>query len=186
MLRTSRPPRRRARPLRPRSSTEIAVLLPKCARQNELLTCHNRPRCPSMERRQGGSHSATARRVRPPSLRVAPSGTRSSFVRTAHTSSGGAGRCAVVSPIVQSLPATGTVPTVNADAQQWVAAFAEALGVEPPTDDESNDLLALAGIAAHSSERTAAPITCWILARAGLSPKDGKEKAQELAERLGD
>jgi hypothetical protein len=33
-------------------------------------------------------------------------------------------------------------------------------------------LLELAGIAAHASERTAAPITCWIAARAGVEPRD--------------
>lgn len=83
-------------------------------------------------------------------------------------------------------PSGGTVPSVTRSAETWLSAFAEAVGVEPPSEEESNELLALAGIAAHASERTAAPITCWLLARAGLSPGEGRETAQELAKRLGD
>ena len=41
-------------------------------------------------------------------------------------------------------------------------------------------LLELAGIAAHASERTAAPITCWIAAVAGLAPADALRLAASL------
>ena len=51
---------------------------------------------------------------------------------------------------------------------EWVAAFATAAGVAPPTPDEVDHLLALAGVAAKASERTAAPIACWLAAVAGL------------------
>ena len=48
---------------------------------------------------------------------------------------------------------------------EWVAAYAEAAGIAPPSPDDIDVLLQLAGVAAHASERTAAPITCWIARR---------------------
>jgi hypothetical protein len=57
------------------------------------------------------------------------------------------------------------------NAREWLAAYAEKLGVEPPTTEEFKTLLDLAGEAAHSSERVAAPVSCWIAARAGVDPK---------------
>jgi uncharacterized protein DUF6457 len=66
------------------------------------------------------------------------------------------------------------------NAREWTAAFAAELGTEPPTPDEFKALLDLAGVAAHSSERVAAPVACWLAARAGRSP----EEALEIAERV--
>jgi len=54
----------------------------------------------------------------------------------------------------------------------WLAAFAGEVGTAPPTPEEMDLLLELAGIAAHASERTAAPLTCWLAARAGIDPRD--------------
>ncbi len=51
----------------------------------------------------------------------------------------------------------------------WIAAFAAQLGVAPPTPEQVEQLLALAGVAAHSSERTAAPLACWVAGCAGAS-----------------
>ena len=65
---------------------------------------------------------------------------------------------------------------------EWISAFAEAAGIAPPTEEEVETLLELAGVAAHASERTAAPITCWLAARAGMPPGD----ALRLASALGD
>ena len=53
---------------------------------------------------------------------------------------------------------------------EWVSAYAAAAGISPPSPDDIDVLLQLAGVAAHASERTAAPITCWIAATAGLTP----------------
>ena len=53
---------------------------------------------------------------------------------------------------------------------EWIAAFAEALGVEPPDPATVETLLDLAGTAAHASERTAAPIACYLVGLAGASP----------------
>jgi len=63
---------------------------------------------------------------------------------------------------------------------EWVAAFAAAAGVPAPTPDEMDALLELAGVAAHASERTAAPITCWVAAVAGLRPSEALDVAESL------
>ena len=48
---------------------------------------------------------------------------------------------------------------------EWIAAFAHEVGVERPSVQEIRELLDLAGQAAHASERTAAPLACWIAGR---------------------
>ena len=65
---------------------------------------------------------------------------------------------------------------------EWLAAFASAAGVGATSADYIDALLELAGIAAHASERTAAPITCWIAAVAGLTPADALRIAQAVRE----
>jgi hypothetical protein len=65
-------------------------------------------------------------------------------------------------------------------AREWLAAYAEQLGVEAPSDVEFDALLALAGEAAHSSERVAAPVACWLTARAGLDPAEALEVARRI------
>jgi hypothetical protein len=72
------------------------------------------------------------------------------------------------------------------DALAWIHEFTVATGGAPLTDEERESILALAGVAAHSSERIAAPLTCWVAAAAGLSPVAALEIAQRLAESLGD
>jgi hypothetical protein len=66
-------------------------------------------------------------------------------------------------------------------AEEWIAAYAEALGRPAPTREEMDAVLALASTAAHASERRAAPIACWLAASAGIPLAD----AQALAERIG-
>ena len=65
-------------------------------------------------------------------------------------------------------------------ASQWVAAFAARLGLEAPTDAEVETLLELAAVAAHSSERIAAPLACWLVGRAGMTPVEALESAREV------
>ena len=68
---------------------------------------------------------------------------------------------------------TAAGPTgVSTDVVEWLARYAAELGVTPPTADEIDDLLALAGAAARASARQAAPIACWLAARAATSPAD--------------
>jgi len=43
-------------------------------------------------------------------------------------------------------------------ATEWIAEFAAKLGIDPPDQATVEELLALAGDAAHASERVAAPI----------------------------
>jgi len=68
------------------------------------------------------------------------------------------------------------------NAEQWLAAYAEKLGIAAPTDEELEALLALAGVAAHSSERKAAPIACWLAARAGVEPDEALRLAKQLTD----
>lgn len=67
------------------------------------------------------------------------------------------------------------------NAKEWIAAFAERLGTEPPSAEEWSQLLDVAGEAAHSSERVAAPVACWVAARAGTAPAQALQVAREIA-----
>jgi hypothetical protein len=53
------------------------------------------------------------------------------------------------------------------DAKEWIEGFARELEVAPPTDKEFEQILDLAAIAAHGSERIAAPVACWMGGRVG-------------------
>ncbi len=67
-------------------------------------------------------------------------------------------------------------------AADWIRSFANELGVDAPSDAAIEILLDLAGVAAHSSERIAAPIACYLLGVAGRSPDDGLAIARRVAE----
>ena len=64
---------------------------------------------------------------------------------------------------------------------EWIRAFAEQLGVEPLSEADVEALLDLAGVAAHASERLAAPLTCYLVGRAGVAPADALATAQAMA-----
>ncbi len=64
---------------------------------------------------------------------------------------------------------------------EWLDLFCREAGVEPPTDEEVVELLELAATAAHSSERTAAPLACWAAGRSGLGLDRLRELATEVA-----
>ena len=66
-------------------------------------------------------------------------------------------------------------------AEEWIAQFAEALGQPAPDDAQMAEILALASVAAHSSERRAAPIACWLAARAGRDLGDALALAESLS-----
>ena len=65
------------------------------------------------------------------------------------------------------------------NANEWLAAYAEKLGTTPPTKDEFKAVLDLAGEAAHSSERIAAPVACWVAPRAGVALEEAMTLARE-------
>jgi len=67
------------------------------------------------------------------------------------------------------------------NAREWIDSFAAEVGAEPPSADEIKKILDLAAVAAHSSERIAAPVACWIGGRVGAS----LEELQAAAERIG-
>jgi hypothetical protein len=67
------------------------------------------------------------------------------------------------------------------NATEWLAAYAERLGTDPPTPDELKQVLDLAAEAAHASERIAAPVACWLTARAGRPLDEGLALAREVA-----
>lgn len=57
-------------------------------------------------------------------------------------------------------------------AQEWLEQFAQTAGTAPPTPEELETLLKLAAVAAHASERIAAPVACYLVGRAGLGLDD--------------
>jgi hypothetical protein len=66
------------------------------------------------------------------------------------------------------------------NAEEWLMAFAEELGVEPPDEETSGLLLDLAATAAHDSERIAAPLACYMTGRSGKSPQEAREAAERV------
>jgi hypothetical protein len=66
-------------------------------------------------------------------------------------------------------------------AKQWLAAYADQLGIDPPTADELKAILELAAEAAHGSERIAAPVACWLSAKAGRSLDESLTLARQVA-----
>jgi hypothetical protein len=71
---------------------------------------------------------------------------------------------------------------VPREVTEWCRRFATTAGIDPPTDNEIDDLLALAAIAAHASARQAAPITCWLAARAAMSLDAALAAARSLSD----
>lgn len=67
-------------------------------------------------------------------------------------------------------------------AQEWVRTFAERAGAQAPDQDQINEILRLAAVAAHSSERIAAPIACWVAGTTGRPLAELRALAEELAE----
>jgi uncharacterized protein DUF6457 len=66
-------------------------------------------------------------------------------------------------------------------AEEWLTAFAEEIGAPMPNGGQMDEILRLAAIAAHASERIAAPIACYLTGIAGRA----LDEAIEVAERVG-
>ena len=66
------------------------------------------------------------------------------------------------------------------NANEWLAEFAQRLGTHPPTTEEFKTILDLAGEAAHSSERVAAPAATWVAAKAGVELDEALRIAREI------
>ena len=72
------------------------------------------------------------------------------------------------------------------NAREWIEAYAERLGTTAPSPEEFSLLLNLAGEAAHASERVAAPVACWVAARAGAPLDEALEIAAQIGDQTGD
>lgn len=72
------------------------------------------------------------------------------------------------------------VASAPVDATTWIKRFSAALGTEVPSADDQSALLSLASVAANASERSAAPICCWIVARSGRTPAEALAIARDL------
>jgi hypothetical protein len=68
------------------------------------------------------------------------------------------------------------------NANEWLAAFAERIGGTAPSTEEFKLILDLAGVAAHSSERVAAPAACWVAANADVELDAALLAARELSD----
>jgi hypothetical protein len=66
-------------------------------------------------------------------------------------------------------------------ATEWIQAFCEEIEMPAPGEDEIEAILRLAAIAAHSSERIAAPIACWIAGASGKPVAELRQTAEALA-----
>lgn len=55
--------------------------------------------------------------------------------------------------------------------REWVADFAAVLGIDAPDEATITALLDLAGVAAHASERLAAPLACYLVGLARADPQ---------------
>jgi hypothetical protein len=64
--------------------------------------------------------------------------------------------------------------------EEWVRAFCAEIAVDAPTAEEEAQLLELASIAAHASERPAAPLACWAAGKTGRSPDELRQIARRI------
>ncbi len=67
-------------------------------------------------------------------------------------------------------------------AEEFVTAFAAAAGAPAPTEEEIAQLLDLAAVAAHSSERIAAPLCCYVAGVTGRPVAELLDVARQIAE----
>ena len=67
--------------------------------------------------------------------------------------------------------------------REFADEVARALGVEPLSDDDADLLLGTAGVAAHASERLAAPLTTYLAGRSGRPLDEVRAAVRAIAER---
>ena len=72
------------------------------------------------------------------------------------------------------------------DSRGWLDRYAAALGSPMVSSDDVEALLALSGIAAHASERTAAPVSCFLVARSGMPISEALALARRLAAEIAE
>jgi len=72
-----------------------------------------------------------------------------------------------------------SVPPMNVG--EFLAAFAAEIGAPVPAGADFDTLLALAAVAAHGSERLAAPLACWMGGVSGLPADELLAAARRVA-----
>ncbi len=70
-------------------------------------------------------------------------------------------------------------------ASEFLEAFAAEAGMPVPSEEEIDALLQVASIAAHASERLAAPLACWIGGASGLPASELLAAARRIAPGVG-
>jgi hypothetical protein len=65
-------------------------------------------------------------------------------------------------------------------ATEWIEAFCREIGASAPDDRTTEQILRLAAVAAHASERTAAPVACWIAGTTGRPLDELIEVAEKV------
>ncbi len=65
--------------------------------------------------------------------------------------------------------------------EEFLRALSDEVGAPAPTPAETEALLELASIAAHASERLAAPLACWMGGASGRSPEELLAAARRIA-----
>jgi len=66
-------------------------------------------------------------------------------------------------------------------ASEFLEAFAAEVGAPAPTAEQFDVLLKLAAVAAHGSERLAAPLACWMGGVSGLPADELLAAARRVA-----
>lgn len=66
--------------------------------------------------------------------------------------------------------------------EQWVEAFAERVGVAYPSREEIDAILAFARVSARGSEKTTAPVACWVAGRSGRPVEEVLDMAREISD----
>lgn len=66
-------------------------------------------------------------------------------------------------------------------AAQWIEEFCAEIGMPAPTEEQTEAILRLAAVAAHASERTAAPVACWIAGASGKPLAELETVAEAVA-----
>jgi hypothetical protein len=72
-----------------------------------------------------------------------------------------------------------SVPIVT--VEEFLVAYAAEIGAPIPSREEMDALLEVASIAAHGSQRTAAPLACWMGGTSGVSVPELLAAARRVA-----
>jgi Domain of unknown function (DUF6457) len=66
-------------------------------------------------------------------------------------------------------------------APEWIEVFCQRVGIDAPDDATTAQILRLASVAAHASERTAAPVACYLAGTSGRQLDDIERAAESVS-----